>query len=326
MPVQAFMFSDCLKKHLWTPSLDLQTCRRRTRAAPQARRCHEVDCRNIWGAGSFSWKYLLPWCLRWNIFEVHLKVKNKFNPRNDNTLFDQTTPLIDWVLVLSKLVFRWSVHSNHVLNYLLSSQSRTEFTILTERKFFSMGRCLRSAKRSCNTLWKSAGVSKCLWASIHDVRTLNHLSTSSCECPLCKKRNSILRSLCAPVRRPPSLMHVLFFTSRDVLSACTTASNCRRSWWVVQANLFRVWVMISHDQLLSLRTKGCPRAITIPCPCSIEQVKSKVGRMQPLNSLLWNMAVWRGHLYFWWSMPSTMRQTVCPESTNGRRLWARHCQ
>lgn len=205
-----------------------------------------------------------------------------------------------------------------------SGQSRTVSTRCTVRKSVSSGRCRGSCKVSCNKRWKSKGVSKFLWDSMMFDKTENHLSTSSWEWPDCKNRYSHRLTRWSPVITPPNLKQQLFFTSRLVLSAWHNTSKLRKSWcW---ATLCNECAMISQLQALSLRTNGNPKAIIRPWPWTMLAVRSRVGLIHPWNSFEENIATLRGHLYFWWSMPSTMRHNVLPLSTIGSRLRARALQ
>ena len=103
-------------------------------------------------------------------------------------------------------------------------QLRIEFTIFTSRNFCSCGRCLGSTRNSCSTCWKSSGVSRCFLLSSRFESTLNQASTSSWECPLWRKRSSIRFSRRLPIKYPAILVKVLFFTSREVLSAWQISS------------------------------------------------------------------------------------------------------
>ena len=227
-------------------------------------------------------------------------------------------------LILTYFWLYWYIKTPLEPNLLASGQSRTVSTMRTDLNFCSSGRCFGSFSNCCSRFWKSRGASTFLWASMALLRTLKNLSTSSWECPLWRNLYSHRLTRCSPVIKPPNLKQQLLLTSRQVLSAWHKISNDLRS--DVWATLCKECAIISQLQAESFFTKGNPSAMTTPWPWTMLAVKSKVGRMHPPNSFDWNIATWHGHLYFWWSMPSKIRQSVFPLSIKGSRLRARAAQ
>ena len=170
----------------------------------------------------------------------------------------------------------------------------------------SCGRRLWSSKNFSNDLWNASGVCNSWWFSIHERRTLNILSMSSCEWPDDKNDNCPPDIFFIHVQSATRRSRQLFFTSFEQLSPWMETkaflmSACRETRVSPKAT-------ISDDREEFVLAVCGLKAMVTPNPCTKSDVWVSRGRLKELNSFEYIFRL-LGHECFCASIESKMQQT-----------------